>query len=233
MRAPGGPVSRFRILTAIPRKASHMAAVTVRLPDGSKELDEGTTASSWPRPSVLDWPRRLWRPQSTGIEVDLSAVLPDGAEVGSITATVMPAVTCLRHSTAHVLAQAVLRLWPGAHYAIGPVIDDGFYYDFELPGGPTSATTTWCGSNDDARDHGREPALHPRTSTRSTRALESSPTSRSSARSSRRWGRGRRSGRRRRRGGRRHGLDLLEFADVHRPVPGAARAVDPDSVISP
>ena len=41
----------------------------------------------------------------------------------------------LRHSTAHVLAQAVLRLWPGAHYAIGPVIEDGFYYDFELPGG--------------------------------------------------------------------------------------------------
>ena len=41
----------------------------------------------------------------------------------------------LRHSTAHVLAQAVLRLWPGAHYAIGPVIADGFYYDFELPGG--------------------------------------------------------------------------------------------------
>ena len=41
----------------------------------------------------------------------------------------------LRHSTAHVLAQAVLRLWPGAKYAIGPVIEDGFYYDFELPGG--------------------------------------------------------------------------------------------------
>jgi threonyl-tRNA synthetase len=34
-----------------------------------------------------------------------------------------------------VLAQAVLRLWPGAHFAIGPVIEDGFYYDFELPGG--------------------------------------------------------------------------------------------------
>ena len=41
----------------------------------------------------------------------------------------------LRHSTAHVLAQAVLRLWPGARYAIGPAIADGFYYDFELPGG--------------------------------------------------------------------------------------------------
>ena len=41
----------------------------------------------------------------------------------------------LRHSTAHVLAQAVTDLWPGAHYAIGPPIEDGFYYDFELPGG--------------------------------------------------------------------------------------------------
>ena len=41
----------------------------------------------------------------------------------------------LRHSTAHVMAQAVRRLWPGAQYAIGPVIENGFYYDFELPGG--------------------------------------------------------------------------------------------------
>jgi threonyl-tRNA synthetase len=40
----------------------------------------------------------------------------------------------LRHSTAHVLAQAVTDLWPGARYAIGPPIEDGFYYDFELPG---------------------------------------------------------------------------------------------------
>src|SRR5205085_7861641 len=37
--------------------------------------------------------------------------------------------------TAHVLAQAVLDLFPGARYAIGPPIADGFYYDFELPGG--------------------------------------------------------------------------------------------------
>ena len=34
-----------------------------------------------------------------------------------------------------MLAQAVRRLWPGAKYAIGPVIENGFYYDFELPGG--------------------------------------------------------------------------------------------------
>src|SRR6185295_14714792 len=41
----------------------------------------------------------------------------------------------LRHSTAHVLAQAVLQLWPGAKFAIGPPIENGFYYDFDLPGG--------------------------------------------------------------------------------------------------
>ena len=39
----------------------------------------------------------------------------------------------LRHSTAHVMAQAVCDLWPGAKYAIGPAIEDGFYYDFDLP----------------------------------------------------------------------------------------------------
>ena len=38
----------------------------------------------------------------------------------------------LRHSTAHVMAQAVCDLWPGAKYAIGPPIEDGFYYDFDL-----------------------------------------------------------------------------------------------------
>ena len=43
----------------------------------------------------------------------------------------------LRHSTAHVLAQAVLTLWPGATFSIGPPIEDGFYYDFELPDGGT------------------------------------------------------------------------------------------------
>ena len=43
----------------------------------------------------------------------------------------------LRHSTAHVMAQAVTRLFPGAKFSIGPAIENGFYYDFELPGGAT------------------------------------------------------------------------------------------------
>src|SRR5512146_2274435 len=39
----------------------------------------------------------------------------------------------VRHSAAHVMAQAVLEMFPGAKIAIGPAIEDGFYYDFDLP----------------------------------------------------------------------------------------------------
>ena len=70
-----------------------------------------------------------------GAPTDLSASLPDGAHVQVITSDSDSGRHVLRHSTAHVLAQAVTDLWPGAHYAIGPAIEDGFYYDFELPGG--------------------------------------------------------------------------------------------------
>src|SRR5947208_8051920 len=39
----------------------------------------------------------------------------------------------MRHSAAHVMAEAVQEMFPGARFAIGPAIEDGFYYDFELP----------------------------------------------------------------------------------------------------
>ena len=57
--------------------------------------------------------------------MNLSIIVPDSADGREV----------LRHSTAHVLAEAVTRLFPGAKYAIGPSIADGFYYDFDLPGG--------------------------------------------------------------------------------------------------
>ena len=113
-----------------------MAAVTVRLPDGStKEFDEGTTALRFAESIGPRLAKAAVAATFDGVEVDLDAPLPDGAEVKVITAGSDAGRAVLRHSTAHVLAQAVLRLWPGAHYAIGPVIEDGFYYDFELPGG--------------------------------------------------------------------------------------------------
>ncbi|MDQ3784016.1 MAG: threonine--tRNA ligase [Actinomycetota bacterium] len=68
-----------------------------------------------------------------GDQRDLAYVPAAGSSVAVITQTDELGRAILRHSTAHVLAQAVLRLWPDAGYAIGPPIEDGFYYDFDVP----------------------------------------------------------------------------------------------------
>jgi threonyl-tRNA synthetase len=110
--------------------------IAVRLPDGStKELAAGTTAHQLAEAIGSRLAKAAVAATIDGEEVDLSAELRDGAEVAILTTTSPGGLSVLRHSTAHVLAQAVCSLWPGAHYAIGPVIDDGFYYDFALPGG--------------------------------------------------------------------------------------------------
>ncbi|HEY7280728.1 MAG TPA: threonine--tRNA ligase [Actinomycetota bacterium] len=64
--------------------------------------------------------------------VDLSFVPTEDASVAPVLAGEADGLHILRHSTAHVMAQAVCDLFPGAKYAIGPPIEDGFYYDFEL-----------------------------------------------------------------------------------------------------
>ncbi len=64
---------------------------------------------------------------------DLSFVPAGDATVESLAPTHDDGLHVLRHSTAHVMAQAVCALYPGAKVAIGPAIDDGFYYDFQLP----------------------------------------------------------------------------------------------------
>ena len=61
--------------------------------------------------------------------VDLNAPLHDGDRVAIVTPASAEGLDVVRHSASHVLAQAVLRLWPGTKYAIGPTIENGFYYD--------------------------------------------------------------------------------------------------------
>jgi threonyl-tRNA synthetase len=70
---------------------------------------------------------------------DLAAPLPDGARVEIVTASPedWDSVQLIRHDTAHVLAAAVLDLYPGTKISIGPPIGEGFYYDFEFPDGVT------------------------------------------------------------------------------------------------
>jgi threonyl-tRNA synthetase len=65
--------------------------------------------------------------------VDLSVPLADGDKVSIITASSDEGLDVLRHSAAHILAEAATRLYPGTKVAIGPAIKDGFYYDFEFP----------------------------------------------------------------------------------------------------
>jgi len=66
--------------------------------------------------------------------VDVAAPLHEGDTLAVVTlrADDPDALEILRHTASHVMAQAVLRLWPGAKYSIGPAIENGFYYDFEL-----------------------------------------------------------------------------------------------------
>ena len=112
--------------------------IRVWLPDGSaKDLEDGATALDLAGSIGRRLAKAAVAATVDGATVDLGSALADGAVVAVITEDSDPGRAVLRHSTAHVLAQAVVDLWPGAHYAIGPSIADGFYYDFELPGGAT------------------------------------------------------------------------------------------------
>jgi threonyl-tRNA synthetase len=116
---------------------ARVSEVRVTLPDGSTlELPEGATGAD----AAGAIGPRLAR-DAIGVKVDgelrdLSAPLPNGAAIEIVTAGGDgDSLWLLRHDAAHVLATAVLDLWPGTKVSIGPPIDGGFYYDFEFPDG--------------------------------------------------------------------------------------------------
>ena len=101
----------------------------------SIELTDGTTTElpeGEPLGSVL--PPEAIAARVDGELVDLSFVPATDGKVEPVLPEDPDGVHVLRHSAAHVLAQAVCDLWPGTRFAIGPPIEDGFYYDLELPG---------------------------------------------------------------------------------------------------
>ncbi|WP_418385584.1 threonine--tRNA ligase, partial [Adlercreutzia sp.] len=69
--------------------------------------------------------------------VDLDAVVSDGDSVAIVTAKSDEGLELMRHSTAHLLAAALTDLYPGVKFGVGPAIENGFYYDIELPEGAT------------------------------------------------------------------------------------------------
>ena len=113
-----------------------MSTISVTLPDGSqREVPDGSSALDVAAAIGSRLAKAAVAAVVNGELVDLGRPVPDNSTVSVVTTTSPEGREVLRHSTAHVLAQAVTRLWPGAHFAIGPAITDGFYYDFDLPGG--------------------------------------------------------------------------------------------------
>jgi threonyl-tRNA synthetase len=109
----------------------------VVLPDRSElELPDGATGLDAARAIGPKLAEQAVLVRSNGAVRDLRTPLVDGEEIQILTTrdTADPdALWVLRHSTAHLLAEAVRRLYPGVRIAIGPPIENGFYYDFEFP----------------------------------------------------------------------------------------------------
>jgi threonyl-tRNA synthetase len=107
------------------------------LPDGKElELPEGATGLDAARAIGPKLAEQAVLVRSNGDVRDLRQPLEDGEQVQILTTRDKQdpdALYVLRHSTAHLLAEAVRRLYPGVKIAIGPPIENGFYYDFEFP----------------------------------------------------------------------------------------------------
>ena len=90
---------------------------------------------------------------------DLSDPLGKSGKVEIVTRDDPRALELIRHDAAHVLAEAVQELWPGTQVTIGPVIENGFYYDFAR-NEPFTPDDFPVDREEDARDHRAQQALH-------------------------------------------------------------------------
>jgi threonyl-tRNA synthetase len=110
-----------------------MSDIQVALPDGSvKSLHEGATVRELAATIGTGLAKAALAGKINGDLVDLSTVLADGTRLEIITAKSPEALEIIRHSTSHLMAQAVKRLFPLAKVTIGPAIETGFYYDFDV-----------------------------------------------------------------------------------------------------
>ncbi|UER55752.1 threonine--tRNA ligase [Kineosporiaceae bacterium SCSIO 59966] len=121
-RPPAVPTTRRP-----PRRTTVPAQLTVTVDGDERAVDPGTTAADL----------YTGRPEVVVVRVggelrDLAHELADGDVVEAVTVDSPDGLAVLRHSTAHVLAQAVQEVFPQARLGIGPPVRDGFYYDFDV-----------------------------------------------------------------------------------------------------
>ncbi|MEA4901286.1 threonine--tRNA ligase [Desulfitobacterium sp.] len=106
--------------------------IKVTLKDGSvREVEQGTTLAGLAALISRGLAKTAVAGKVNGEEKDLSYVLNEDAEVEIVTLDSEDGLKVLRHSSSHVLAQAVQKLFPGTKLGIGPAIANGFYYDFD------------------------------------------------------------------------------------------------------
>ena len=128
----------------------------VILPDGSqKELADGASGADLAAAIGPGLARAALAVKVGGEVRDLARPLRDGDDGRDRhRAATSDALDLIRHDTAHVLAAAVLELYPGTKISIGPPIENGFYYDFEFPDGVTRLRRRLRGDRgEDARAH--------------------------------------------------------------------------------
>ena len=108
----------------------------LRLPDGSsREFDKAVTVYDVAMDIGPGLAKAALAGVVNGTEVDTSFVIDSDCDLAILTARDNAGLEVIRHSCAHLMAQAVKRLFPSAQVTIGPVIEDGFYYDFAFERG--------------------------------------------------------------------------------------------------
>ena len=110
-----------------------MSNILITLPDGSnRELPAGATVADLAASIGAGLAKAAIAARIDGDLVDLMSPLHDGSRVEIITEKSPEAMEIIRHSTSHLMAQAVKELFPKARVTIGPAIETGFYYDFDM-----------------------------------------------------------------------------------------------------
>ncbi|MFM7083684.1 MAG: threonine--tRNA ligase [Hyphomicrobium sp.] len=108
-----------------------MSTITVTFPDGAKrDVPKGTSGFEIAKSISPSLAKRTVAMQLNGILLDLSDPIVEDTKINFISRTDAQALELIRHDCAHVMAEAVQSLWPGTQVTIGPVIENGFYYDF-------------------------------------------------------------------------------------------------------
>lgn len=105
--------------------------ITVKFPDGAtREFAQGTTGTTIVESISKSLAKKTVAMRINGALDDLSSEVVDGSEIAFVMRDDEAALELIRHDAAHVLAEAVQELWPSTQVTIGPVIDNGFFYDF-------------------------------------------------------------------------------------------------------